>query len=294
MAKNDSALEKAMRSHRPREGMSGTAFGTLEQESQAPLMVPVEAILPSPFQSRGATDETHIEALMASISDGGLLSPVLVRKVSDSDTFPEKFELVAGHNRVEAFRRLGRESIPTIVREMSDREAARALTVENTAHKTLADWELFKHIVMLRAANAVKNVTDLAAVLGCSRAQVYNLEAFAAMPAVVIPMLDEQPGLIGATLAYELKSFFETHPDLVVEGIELLAAGKIKQAGVIGWVERKAIQKVAPYRREVLICDGDRTIKLVTTDGDARVTGNLNFEKLHELIEKNLEALRKH
>lgn len=292
MAKNDAALEASMRSHRKPQDLAGTAFGMIEQETKAAVLTPLSAIRPSPFQSRGAVDDSHIEALMALIADAGLLTPILLRKVSESDTIFAAFEIVAGHNRVEAFRRMGRDSIPAIIREMSDKEAARALTVENTAHKNLADWELYKHIKMLRTENATKNVADLASILGCSRAQIYNLEAFAVLPSSIFPVLDQRPDLIGGTLAYGLRAFSESHPDLVEQGLDLLAAGKIKQSGVLGWVERKVTQKVAPYRREVLICDGDRMVKLVTTDVEAWVTGDVDFGKLHALIEKNLPALR--
>ena len=269
-----------------REELSDSPFAGPAAEAAGATMLPVNAIRPSPFQSRGALSDEHIEGLMASIAESGLLVPVLLRKVSESDTF----ELIAGHNRVEAFRRLGREHIPAIVRPMSDADAARALTVENTLHKNLTDWELFKHIGMLRKAKAVKNVTDLAAVLGCSRAQVYNLEAFGELPPAAALILDQEPALIGASLAYELKQF-AAYKDIVAQAVDHLRNGKLKQAGVVGWIRQRAMpqDRTRPDIRH--IGSGENAVKMVVAGNEAKVSGDINFNRLHALIEAHLSEL---
>ena len=295
MAKSDAALEAAMRNRRPRAAiaadMESTVFGKIESESKASTLIPVGSIRPSPFQARTSTDEAHVEALMTSIGESGLAVPILVRKVSTVDTSEQQYEMVSGHNRVEAFRRLNRPEIPAIVREMSDAEAARILTVTNTIQKKLADWELFRHIGMLRKANAVRNVTDLAAVLNCSRPLVYAIEAFEFLPDDAKKILDRRPDLIGARLAYQLRDLSVLHPKIVSEAIALLDQDKIKQGGVVGWVERRARPTEAPYRKEVAIKGGGKTVKMVITDGEARVSGDLNFDRLHALIEANIASL---
>jgi ParB family transcriptional regulator, chromosome partitioning protein len=313
----DRDLENSMRRHRSAQAvnaeMASTVFGQLAQESQAPIDVLVARVRPSPFQRRGAVDETHIENLMESIAEGGLVSPIVVRRVSDSDTRSgngkvsdsdtptggaglsdsDTFELVAGHNRTEAFRRLGRARIPAIVRVMSDSDAARALTVDNTLHKNLADWELYKHITMLRAGNFVKNVTDLASVMGCSRAAIYNLEAFGNLPKIGQDMLDAHPSAVGGTLAYDLKTFSESHPDLVTEAIGMLIDGKLKQSGVVGYVQRKVVKPMVPFRKEVTVRNAAQAVRIVMTESEARVSGDLDYDKLRALIEEHLSTLKK-
>lgn len=310
MAKSDKALEAAMTRHRPasvvRDEMASTVFGQRAQEAQPPMDIRIDRILRSRFQQSTGFNEAHIEGLMTSIGEGGLVTPIVVRKLSDSDSRVAEakkagkvsdsdtwFELVAGHNRTEAFTRLARPSIPAYVRIMSDAEAARALTVDNTLHRTLSDWELFKHIRMLRSNNFVRNVTDLASVMGCSRATIYNLEAFGELPTRIHELLEEAPGLIGGTLAYELKAFSDSRPDLVVEAVELLHADKIKQAGVIGFVQRKLAHRSVPYRKEVTIRNEARTVKMVMLENEAKIVGDIDFEKLHALIEQNFAALQR-
>ena len=58
--------------------------------------IPLDAIVPNPYQPRKIIDPVAIEELAASIKSEGLLQPVVVRKVGD------QFELVAGERRWRA------------------------------------------------------------------------------------------------------------------------------------------------------------------------------------------------
>ncbi len=84
----------------------------------------------NPRRALGALDE-----LAASIEAHGLLQPVVVRQTG------ARFELIAGHRRVEALRRLGREHVPAIVRS-ADVDQAYVLTlVENLQRADLRPTE---------------------------------------------------------------------------------------------------------------------------------------------------------
>lgn len=300
MAKSDKVLEDSMRRRRTPESIasdvSSTIFGDMAQESTVGEPIEVAAISPSPFQSRVKMDLDHVEALMAQIQKGGLLSPVLLRPISHESY---KFEIVAGHHRLEAFRRLKIERIPALVRRMNNAEAARALTSENTVRKGLSDWELYKSIVMLREQDAVTNVTELANVLHVSRAQVYNLEAFGMLPSKAQEVLEEVPTLVGASLVYALKPMLNDAATgaavapLVVEAFELLRDEKLKQAGVLGWIQRKLDSGVRTQSREYSFKENGRSIKLVLGANSARISGEFDSEKLHQLIRDNLHLLQK-
>src|SRR5713101_4697366 len=54
----------------------------------------------NPHQPRAQMDEAALAELMASIRDHGLLQPITVRKVGN------RYQVIAGHRRLEAFRRL--------------------------------------------------------------------------------------------------------------------------------------------------------------------------------------------
>ena len=55
---------------------------------------------PNPHQPRSQMDEKALEELTASIREHGLLQPITVRKVG------ARYQVIAGHRRLEAFRRL--------------------------------------------------------------------------------------------------------------------------------------------------------------------------------------------
>jgi ParB family chromosome partitioning protein len=67
-------------------------------------------------------EDTAFEMLMESISDLGVLTPIIVRTLEDGN-----YEIISGHRRVEACRRLGIEAIPCIVKELTRDEATIAL-----------------------------------------------------------------------------------------------------------------------------------------------------------------------
>ena len=82
-------------------------------EKQKPgkvLMLPVDAIEPSPYQARTAFDDTEIAALAVSILQNGLLQPISVRRVGI-----RKYQLIAGERRLRACRLAKLERVPAIL-----------------------------------------------------------------------------------------------------------------------------------------------------------------------------------
>lgn len=77
-------------------------------------------------------DEHAMAELRKSIEAIGLLEPVIVRPTSDG-----RYELVAGERRWRAHRDLGHSTIPSIVRDFNDRDAAIAMMAENLARVDL-------------------------------------------------------------------------------------------------------------------------------------------------------------
>ena len=72
-----------------------------------------------------------LSSLMASIAENGLIQPILVRP-KDSE-----FEIVCGHRRFEACRKLRLKEIPCIVEHLSDQKAFEAGLIENLQRESL-------------------------------------------------------------------------------------------------------------------------------------------------------------
>ena len=73
---------------------------------------------------------------MLSIEDNGLLHPIIVRPAGD------KFEVVAGHRRFYACKRLRWARVPVQVIEADDKEAFELALTENLQHETLSPVEI--------------------------------------------------------------------------------------------------------------------------------------------------------
>lgn len=98
--------------------------------------VGIDDITPNPRQPRRSFDDDALEELAASITEVGLLQPVVVRHLGGG-----KYELVMGERRWRASTRAGLKSIPAIVRETSDNDMLRDALLENLHRQQLDPLE---------------------------------------------------------------------------------------------------------------------------------------------------------
>lgn len=88
-------------------------------------------IVPNPYQPRDRFDEEALTALAESISEVGMIQPIIVREVS------EGYEIIAGERRWRAAQRAGLRTIPTLVRSADDKGSLEAAVVENVHRQDL-------------------------------------------------------------------------------------------------------------------------------------------------------------
>ncbi|AEJ45181.1 nucleoid occlusion protein [Alicyclobacillus acidocaldarius] len=97
--------------------------------------IPVERIVPNPYQPRAIFHQESIEELAKTIHTHGVIQPVVVRKKGDV------YELIAGERRLRAVRHLGWTTIPAIVRDLNDAQTASAALIENLQREGLTPIE---------------------------------------------------------------------------------------------------------------------------------------------------------
>ena len=130
--------------------------------------IPVGAISPNPRQPRQVFEEEAMAELVHSVSEVGLLQPVVVRRTGDA-----AYELIMGERRWRATREAGHDTIPAIVRQTEDDDLLRDALLENLHRSQLNPLE---------EAAAYRQLLDdfgcthdeLATRLGRSRPQVSN------------------------------------------------------------------------------------------------------------------------
>jgi ParB family chromosome partitioning protein len=97
--------------------------------------IPILEIVPSPYQPRIVFDEDRIDELCQTIKTHGVIQPIVVRFRNN------KFEIIAGERRFRAASKLGMETIPGIVREINDAQAASIALIENLQREGLTAVE---------------------------------------------------------------------------------------------------------------------------------------------------------
>ena len=101
-----------------------------------PLEIAVEQIDRNPFQTRTQFDETKLAELTASVAAAGVVQPIVVRVLPNG-----RFQLITGERRWLASQRAGKETIPSIIRDVSDGQAMEMTIVENLQRADLNPME---------------------------------------------------------------------------------------------------------------------------------------------------------
>ncbi len=130
--------------------------------------LPLTAIVPNRFQPRKVFSPEAIQELAATISEHGLLQPIVVREYK-----PAHYEIIAGERRFRAMQSLHFEKAPAIVQKMSDEESAAMALIENLQREGLSPIEEAEAYTDLMKLNAMTQ-QDLAKQLGKSQSFVAN------------------------------------------------------------------------------------------------------------------------
>lgn len=104
---------------------------TNESESEKVLSVKISLVEPNREQPRKKFNEEGIEELAASISQYGVIQPLLVQW---KDNY---YEIIAGERRWRAAMKAGLKEIPVIVKEYSNKEAVEISLIENIQREDL-------------------------------------------------------------------------------------------------------------------------------------------------------------
>lgn len=148
------------------------------------VAVPIGAITPNPLQPRQHFDEEALAELVTSITEVGLLQPVVVREIDKAADGSARYELVMGERRWRASREVGMDTIPAIVRDTSDDDMLRDALLENLHRQELNPLEEAAAYQQLLAEFGATH-EELAAKIGRSRPQITNTIRLLQLPAAV-------------------------------------------------------------------------------------------------------------
>lgn len=113
-----------------------------QKEEPKLVEIPITCIRPNRSQPRRVFAEDELCSLAQSIASNGILQPLTVRRVSQSE-----YELIAGERRLRASIMVGLQKVPCIVMKCSDRQSAVYALLENLQR---ADLNMFEEARAIR------------------------------------------------------------------------------------------------------------------------------------------------
>ena len=177
---------------------------------------------------RRLTSEQFAE-LVANLRSNPLVTPVTVRRRPAGG-----YEVVSGHNRVQAFRELGRERILAVVINADDDQAELNAFYANLLQPDLPDFEKYLGFRDIEARHPELTRTEIAANAGVAKSTISQLMSFAGLPAAVLELLQTRPEILGANAAQVLSKLAAGgRADNVTEAVKKLAAGEVDQAQAV-------------------------------------------------------------
>jgi ParB family chromosome partitioning protein len=147
--------------------------------------IPIGAIDPNPMQPRQTFPEESLNELAKSIRASGLVQPVLLRKL---DSAPERFQLVAGERRWRAAKLAGLETVPAVIRELSDPEALELALTENLLREDLNSLDVARAYETLQQQFQMSH-EEIAGRLGVTRSTVTNTLRLLRLAPEILEML---------------------------------------------------------------------------------------------------------
>ena len=192
-----------------------------------PITIHIANLLPfegHPYQVR---DDAEMDALVDSIREFGILTPLIVRPSEDT---PNEYEVISGHRRLHAAQKAGISEVPAFVHAVSREEAAIQLVDSNLhrehilpSEKAFAykmKYEAMRHQgTSSQLGTKLRSDEEMAAQVGESRNQIQRYIRLTNLIPPLLTLRDE--GRIAFTVGVELSYLTREEQRAVLEAIEL-------------------------------------------------------------------------
>jgi ParB family chromosome partitioning protein len=191
-------------------------------------------------RQRNLTAEEYAD-LRENLRNNALITPVTVCKRADGD-----WDIVAGNNRTDVYRELGRTEIEIFEIAASLEEANVSAFYSNLLHPSLPDFE--KYLGFKRRMEETGKTQDqIAAESGIGKGVISKLMSFGRLPASAIEILTLHPTKLGSSAALELAQLVEQgKAERVLTAIKEIVFKDVSQSSAVAAaakIETKATVK---------------------------------------------------
>ena len=158
--------------------------GTVKKQSTV-TEIPVEELAPGQYQPRKRMHKDTLEELSDSIKQQGVLQPIVVRKQASG-----LYEIVVGERRWRAAQLAGLETVPSIIKDINNSQAARISLIENLQREDLNAMDQARGLQRLQMEFNLSQ-EDLGSAVGKSRSSITNLLRLTKLSQDVQKMLEQ-------------------------------------------------------------------------------------------------------
>ena len=130
----------------------------MKNTMKKPVAIPVEKLRPFAGHPFKVKDDDEMNTLIESIQTQGVLSPLIVRPIENTD----EYEVVSGHRRLHAAQKAGITEVPALIYAL-DRDAAAIAVVDSNLHREhiLPSEKAFAYRMKLEAMSRQGHRSDL-------------------------------------------------------------------------------------------------------------------------------------
>ncbi|MHB8822612.1 MAG: ParB/RepB/Spo0J family partition protein [Pseudomonadaceae bacterium] len=201
--------------------------------------LPLDLVQRGKYQPRRDIDPVTLEELAQSIKAQGVMQPIVVRAIGAG-----RYEIIAGERRWRASQQAGLETIPALVRDVSDEAAIAMALIENIQREDLNPIE---EAVALQRLQQEFQLTQqqVADAVGKSRVTISNLLRLIALPEEIKTLLshgDLEMGHARALLGLPAERQIEGARHVVARGMTV----RQTEALVRQWLNTQQAPKSEP------------------------------------------------
>jgi ParB family chromosome partitioning protein len=261
------------------KGLSAIFSENDTEDKNEVVTLKISQIEPNRNQPRRTFDEDALQELALSISEHGVLQPILVRPMIYGG-----YQIVAGERRYRASRMAGLTEIPAIVRELTDSETMQIALIENLQRSDLTTLEEAMGYQTLMDEYDFSQ-EDVARIVGKSRSAVANTLRLLSLPDEVKDLLEQ--GKLSAGHARALliveddKIAVDTARKIVSDGLSVRETEKLVKKTESAAPQKKktsSVKKVTAYTEVELALTTALGTKVTVTENKNKKGGTLNIE----------------
>ena len=130
----------------------------MKNTMKKPVAIPIEKLRPFAGHPFKVKDDEEMNTLIESIQTQGILSPLIVRPIENT----EEYEVISGHRRLNAAQKAGITEVPALIYAL-DRDTAAIAVVDSNLHREhiLPSEKAFAYRMKLEAMSRQGHRSDL-------------------------------------------------------------------------------------------------------------------------------------